>query len=548
MGRHRVVLKPLIKNLCVALFLMLIGYQMKEFNVVDEFLRAIDHKYITVLTFCTGTIDYTAMQNGQFVLHNRELRQLYETLNEIKKSVHDEKNRKNIETSIQLLEESIKKKYGKKVCPEMLLLKTINKKPIQYFEADRKCSNKTKRISRETGQFREFKSVSELVTFVFDLTNDTCQRIEKKKNMFQQIHVLHPKSQVVVGVDMEKHTHCSQFKSDPAVVVKGKTKDIWKKMLDHVTTSYLLIGRNMMTFDDNVDMNRLLREISMLRVPLMGGSLKSSQNGHWLLNCYQMDHKRFNLELVSGYHHSNHDCLYCQYFRGPIFAETSFLKSRLDVTQHDTNTMFLDLFLRNMKDQIMSAVCPDIMFHSDTSKMISLPDNTWLQMAKRYEITTVIDEFGKLYEIPCDELDVGYSPTNKHFFTHPCVLRQISKMVSVFLSLCRERDIFCELAAGQILGGVKFGGVIPWEYDADIDFHPDNASLIDKSFEKQLRDRGIELQRLTHQSQPYFNLQIGYKGHNIKADVWPFLSPKNHRRSTTKVLVDGEWLEVMLLN
>ena len=150
--------------------------------------------------------------------------------------------------------------------------------------------------------------------------------------------------------------------------------------------------------------------------------------------------------------------------------------------------------------------------------------------------------------IPCDELDVGYSPTNKHLFTHPCILRQISKMVNVFLSLCRERDIICELAAGQILGGVKFGGVIPWEYDADIDFHPNNASLIDKSFEKQLRDRGIELQRLTHHSQPYFNLRIGYKGHSIKADVWPFLSPKTHTRSTTKVLVDGEWLEVMLLN
>ena len=94
MGRHRAVLKPLIKNLCVALFFMFIGYQMKEFNVVDEFLRAIDHKYITVLTFCTGTIDYTAMQSGQLVLHNRELRQLYETLNNVKESVHDERNRK----------------------------------------------------------------------------------------------------------------------------------------------------------------------------------------------------------------------------------------------------------------------------------------------------------------------------------------------------------------------------------------------------------------------------------------------------------------------
>ena len=548
MRRYKMVLKGLFMNLCTGLFLVFVGYQMKELNVVDEFLATIDHRYITLLTFCTGTIDYTAIQSGQLVLHNRELRQLYETLTELRESVHGEQNRKNIETSIQLIEKSIKRKYGEKVCPEVLFLKTINKKPAQYFETETNCTNESKRISRDSSQHQELKSVSELVTFLFDLTNDTCQSIEKRKNVFQQIHALHPGSRVIVGVDISKHKHCSQFKSDHVVLVKGKTNDIWKKMLDHVTTAYLLIGRNIMRFDDNIDMNRLLREISMLRVPLVGGSLKSIHNGHWFLNCHQMDHKRFNLELVSGYHHSYHDCLYCPYFSGPIFAETRFLKARLDVTLHDTDEMFFDLFVRNMKDQIMSAVCPDIMFNSDTTKMISLPDTTWLQIAKRYDIATVTDEFGKHYQISCDELNVGYNPTNKHFFTHPCILREISKMVNLFLSLCRERNMICELTAGQTLGAVKFSGIIPWEYDADIDFHPDNASLIDKSFEKELRDHGIELHRRTHGSDPYFNLRRNYKGHSIKADVWPILSPKTHRRSTTKALVDGAWLEVMVNN
>ena len=70
---------------------------------------------------------------------------------------------------------------------------------------------------------------------------------------------------------------------------------IWNDLIKRVKTPYVLIARNVMEIDQDIQLERLLREIGPLNVSLLGGAVKDSKNGHWTPGCQQMIHKNYGL-------------------------------------------------------------------------------------------------------------------------------------------------------------------------------------------------------------------------------------------------------------
>ena len=102
---------------------------------------------------------------------------------------------------------------------------------------------------------------------------------------------------------------------------------VWNQLVRRVKTPFVLIGRDMTMFTGQVNFARLLKVMSIAGSPIVGGSIKTVEDGHWSLNCLQMLHYNYSIFYQLGYHKSEESCLYCDYIWGPFVAENQFLLS-----------------------------------------------------------------------------------------------------------------------------------------------------------------------------------------------------------------------------
>ena len=111
-------------------------------------------------------------------------------------------------------------------------------------------------------------------------------------------------------------------------VVSGKTQGVlWKKLVQKVQTPYVLVAPNLTRFDDDVNLERLVRVLSYIpEVVIVGGSHRNT-TGHWDNACQQVSIKNWTATYRGGYYHSFNECLVCDFLTGPWMAKTTTLKS-----------------------------------------------------------------------------------------------------------------------------------------------------------------------------------------------------------------------------
>ena len=101
---------------------------------------------------------------------------------------------------------------------------------------------------------------------------------------------------------------------------------LWRRLVDKVETPYLLIAENITHFDDDIDLERLVRVLSYEPDVLIAAGSHRNFKGEWDMGCYQIVFKNWTASYQGGYYRSFNDCVVCDHVSGPFMAKTATLK------------------------------------------------------------------------------------------------------------------------------------------------------------------------------------------------------------------------------
>ena len=193
--------------------------------------------------------------------------------------------------------------YTGEVCGERLV-RTVDHYPDwPFFTLKESCINESARMT------------SSAVTI---LLNVVLYNLQALSSLLDGIYSIYPDIDVIMVVPYGfslKTEHKVRIIKTPKTEASGKT---WNNLIREVKTKYTFIGKDLIHFDYDCQLERLVREIPSLKIPIIGGAVKTPSDGHWLNGCHQVIYRNYTLVYKSGYKHSAHDCLYCNFILGPF--------------------------------------------------------------------------------------------------------------------------------------------------------------------------------------------------------------------------------------
>ena len=142
----------------------------------------------------------------------------------------------------------------------------------------------------------------------------------------------YPKVRLILATETPVSTETKSFieKLDiqfENVTLKGAAEaEMWASMMKVVRTPYVLVARHLTDFDDDVNLERLVRVLgSYKNVVIAGGSYRNSR-AEWDMGCQQTTLTNWTASYTSGYYHSFNECVVCDFMPGPWVAKTQALK------------------------------------------------------------------------------------------------------------------------------------------------------------------------------------------------------------------------------
>ena len=425
--------------------------------------------------------------------------------------------------------------YTGEVCGETLVRTKDTYPDWPYFKLKDNCVNKSAEMT------------SKVVTILLNIVSYDSIHLEHFSDILDGIYNIYPGINTIVTVPEKFSFQGKQNIKILKVSNKDSAGTIWNNLVKEVNTPYVFIGRDLVHFDSDSQLERLIRELSPLKVPVMGGAIKTPSDGHWFNGCHQMAHRNYTLVYKAGYKHSAHDCLYCHTILGPFVANTSVLK---DIKFHEKiseDMLFNDYFFKLFKKKITVGSCPDVLFLVRDNVITSSQNRKqWLPMVSSNSLNKVVTVEGKTFTYTCEESKVA-GKLKTGYGIAPCKLQKLTDKIKFVMKKCREHNILCVLNAGTAVGALKVNSVLPWEKDADILYYYKNSSAMEK-LKSEYKEAGYTLNPgLIGQLS---GKRIFYpKGSGWKIDLYPFTELwteelKFKGEQPTKILLDGDWVEV----
>ena len=284
--------------------------------------------------------------------------------------------------------------------------------------------------------------------------------------------------------------------------------DILNQVLSTVTTPFVLIIPYLTSFDENINIERLLGVLtSSDKIAAVGGALKYPEDGQWNSGCLQFNLKNYTLTYKSGYFTSRQECMHCNDLPGPYLVRTEMLeKHKFWYTLNEGlyRDWFLQLKKKNMHKHknMLVLSCPDVLFGINPTK---IEDKMLLNFANRWDIKKIIEPNGQIRWYGCrrgiNYLNAGEKCTfGQGMAVPPCCLENLADAIKFVMKTCEQFEITCELQEGTLLGAVKFHKVLPWERDADITFLSQDFEKL-QSLKSYFRRQSYDLEV---QGMPYF--------------------------------------------
>ncbi|CAH1778045.1 unnamed protein product [Owenia fusiformis] len=384
-----------------------------------------------------------------------------------------------------------------------------------------------------------------LVTMVMNLASyPNKEMIQTVERISQGMVQYFPDIPVKIAI---RKTHTQPTKSHKQfefISYSSHQADIWNDLILRVDTPNVLVARNIDLITDDIALDRLIREIDDLDVPIIGGALRTP-DGHWNMGCQQTVFKNYTVSYKSGYKQSKHDCIYCDHIQGSFLAKTSFLKKiKFHTGMRNSPGLFETLFLdtKLLSDRRL-AVCPDSMFHTRHTKIHKRKD--WIPFAAYWGINKLNLPDGVSFHFTCQESNT-VKETEIGMATPPCQLQELADAIKTVMSICNENKIILEITAGTLLGAVKFNKILPWELDADMIFLTNQIEAFSQLSE-EFENAGyiFDIRQNTSNIWDSYIIDIYTYFWHIEIFGHPRMQSDEmlqKRQIPTKVLLDGQWV------
>lgn len=326
---------------------------------------------------------------------------------------------------------------------------------------------------------------------------------------------------------------------------------VWNALVSNVTTAVVLIGKDLIFFDMDAQLEMSLESLQSLGVPIVGGAYRYT-NGHWYIGCQQSAMRNYSLVYASGYDKSKSSCVYCDHIDGPFMAYTDLIVKIPFSEVLNNHTLYNDYFLSVSLRGYESIICPNSMFHLKDRKD-TFAVQSWIDFANKWRFDHIVIDSVKI-QIPCAEQTFKCSGSRLNDLREgiglpPCCLQELADQIKFLMTVSEQHGIISAVAAGNLLGALKFNGILPWELDADIFFdNTGNASYsVIKSIESFFNNAGYGIIEQALKSKA-FNLYK--KGSSWTVEWYGGLHRRNHTPpyyknlgiEPTKINLDGSWL------
>ncbi|XP_066959720.1 uncharacterized protein [Macrobrachium rosenbergii] len=338
----------------------------------------------------------------------------------------------------------------RRVCPERYRGRA--------FDEDMKGNWET--VPCQSEKFRD------VLTIVLPAKGWTAQRIQKVINIVRKYSD--------VDIVVLTHGHMEESLEGASVVVKRfglhttESKAL-NSIISTVRTPYLFVGHSLVSFDEETNLERLVRVLEdNPEVGVASGAYKDTK-GIWRHGCLQGTAENYELEYVRGYEHSHNECMYCDDVLGPFVVRTEFLKAVFLTETMEGPVMYRDWFLNVHLARKLVMTCPDVMFYVDSEPTLSR--NDWFKIAQKWSIEHILPPEGEGIRFSCDEAQISCNNLMKSvssFLVPPCCREIFRKELQYVQDCADEIGLHYELNAGSLLGAVKMDGMLPWDFDSDI--------------------------------------------------------------------------------
>ncbi|XP_069998560.1 uncharacterized protein [Penaeus vannamei] len=236
-----------------------------------------------------------------------------------------------------------------------------------------------------------------------------------------------------------------------------------------VETPFVLLGESLAHFSNQSSLERLVRVLDDLdHVQVAGGAARDPQ-GRWSHGCLQQHMANYQAKYTMGYYHSKYECMYCDDLLAPFVTTTKLLRSLAFSAGLSGQALYRDWFAKVRGAGHLAVVCPDVMFF--VGDHVNMTADDWLPVARRWALEKIQAFDGREHLFTCEALDISCSDLMSivdSFLIPPCCLARIADRVGRALEAAEERNLDYELQAGTVLGAVKFGSVLPWDIDLDV--------------------------------------------------------------------------------
>ena len=446
-----------------------------------------------------------------------------------------------------LVQVSEELKHMKKVAP--VIKKTLNL--IGKYLPSQKSGGRSRSVEKDSDQAEvNTMDVNSSVTILLNLVTSPLPQNPLSTKMVQNLARLHGNVTIVCAV--LPSTNMALFEAIPNIVVlkfttNVKPGEVWNRLIRETRTPYVLLARGVMFFDEDARPKRMLGILRRKDIGVVGGAFRYP-GGHWFIGCQQYVMRNYTLSYSGGYFSSDKSCLFCQHVDGPFMARTALMKAMPFHTSFlSEQIVFADFFLRlNRQEKSQAMVCPDSMFHvynnTDHSR------ESWTPLARKWELN-VINIGSERIPLRCSDLPASCNKYSGRGLS-PCCMQDIADQIKFLARTCAQNNITISLNAGTMLGAIKFGGILPWELDADVSFARENSSaVLARSLWNYFKETGYTVRNYSNKKRVHIDLHR--KGSSWKLEfnglcnyaymkggaIYDALHIKQ-----TLVNLDGEWI------
>lgn len=349
---------------------------------------------------------------------------------------------------------------------------------------------------------------------------------------------------VMVAVSSDSTGHVArEFGQVKVVRVTSSTPSSvkWSRLLKNVTTKYVLVGRNVISYSPFSDLQRLIRVFRLTPyVSFIGGATRS-ERGNWKVACYQSRLEMFSFTVQEGYSSSTSECMYCDAVGGPFLAMSASFKDVPLDTRLPVDVFFSDWFMRMQDSGGLGLACPDVLFFtSEGQHHLWENHESWAAISKKWGLTDIHLPENTAHHFTClaAGLDCS-SPKQQHLAVPPCCLARLGSTLSEVITILEAAHVKVHVADGTVVDGVK-GGLQPWVGDIHLavknttqDINQTMVTLQSHGFKVET-DWGSGEYRVSAFSH---KIVIHFRPVDLMLDL-----PPSQSQVSTRILIGGSWI------